>query len=49
MDAYTGVNHRSNGLPVVVWLHSPDRRGQLVGSEMDQSLRKFNCLDAHLT
>ena len=21
MDAYTGVNHRSNGLPVVVWFH----------------------------
>ena len=21
VDAYTGVNHRSNGLPVVVWIH----------------------------
>ena len=21
MSAYTGVNHRSNGLPVVVWIH----------------------------
>ena len=21
IDSYTGVNHRSNGLPVVVWIH----------------------------